>query len=909
MKTIAVTSAILLSAASIDAAEIFKANNNDALNLTSSWVGGVVPGADDTIVWRPFTTTDNVTLGADLSVYGAVLTNNPNVASLNFGANNEASVFTLGAGGLYHDNSGKTTTFLTPVALSADQRWENSRGTLVANKSIDLSGHALTINNSIEVKSTVENGTVTMEQGGFKMSSGAEATDVDFVICRNANLQFNQAPAKNGAARARNVTLDGTGHYDGAFLYANGRKENDGYDVVSGKLIVTNGLGSVRVVPNATRPAVIEIGELVNVYGSLTWFRGTELGLSPIEDKKAGAASIKFVTAPMLSGSGAAGTAAVGIIPYAVCATNNDDYGFSFATYDATYGVRPLDIDAEYSGTLVSNSSLHENIRLVNGTEGVQVTNALSSGTTEINALMLDTPNNAQGAGGVAVTGPSDAVLKVDSGMIYARQMMSAVNTGDALTISGITLDLCGKGGTIISRQTKQENMTSNAPLQLDCVISNDGGKGVTLGAVANRGLIYLQGTSESTYTGPTRVIGGNVRFCKSRNPDNNNQPYAAIPGDLEVYAGGVMNNGDQLKTTASVKVYGGTYLQKGAPSNSGSGASQVFHDLYMSNGSATFGADGTSSGTTVMNDIVLDGGSLRICRGHRLEAEHLVCSGGTVTFARWNGWNSYRCRPDIKHGITIVNLAARPFASAYEPIIIECGAYDSKNEKLIPGGDVYLTGGLVFTGSDSDLPAKILSQVPADTVGGMPEFGKLRLDSRETFEIGDGAADIDIYISATLADDDWDNLAGGLIKTGAGTLMLANGGSHTGGTSVEAGRLIADGALAGDVTVAAGATFRGGDMSESGALAVGGNITFAQGAKLEFDPGAATTVAGDVVFGGVEMVLKDGAEITEDVLVMKARSFSGVVSGKFGKFVTRYRNGGTELWLGKDKGMAIFIR
>lgn len=908
MKTIAVTSAILLSAASIDAAEIFKADNNDDLNLTSSWVGGVVPGADDMIVWRPFTTTDSVKLGADFSVYGAVLTNNPDVASLNFGEKNEASVFTLGAGGLYHDNSGKTTTFFTPVALSADQRWENSRGTLVANKSINLGGHALSVKNSIEVKSTIENGTVTQEQGGFKMSNGAAAPTADFVIRKNANLQFNQVPANNGAARARNVTLDGTGHYDGALLYSNGRKENDGYDVVSGKLIVTNGLGSVRVVPNATRPAAIEIGELVNVYGSLTWFRGTELGLSPIEDKKVGAASIKFVTAPMLSGSGAAGTAGVGIIPYAVCATN-DDYGFSFATYDATYGVRPLDIDAEYAGTLVSGLSLHENIRLVNGTDGVQVTNALSSGTTEINALMLDTPNNTQGAGGVAVTGPADAVLKVDSGMIYARQMMSAVNAQDALTISGITLDLCGKGGTIISRQTKQENMTSNAPLQLDCVISNDGGKGVTFGAVANRGLIYLQGTSESTYTGPTRVIGGNVRFCKSKNPNNNNKPYAAIPGDLEVYAGGVMNNGDQLKTTASVKVYGGTYLQKGAPSNSGSGASQVFHDLYMSNGSATFGADGTSSGTTVMNDIVLDGGSVRICRGHRLEAEHLVCSGGTVTFARWNGWNSHRCRPDIKQGITIVNLAARPFASAYEPIIIECGAYDSKNEKLIPGGDVYLTGGLVFTGSDSDLPAKILSQVPADTAGGMPEFGKLRLDSMETFEIGDGAADIDIYISATLADDDWDNLAGGLIKTGAGTLMLANGGSHTGGTSVEAGRLIADGALAGDVTVVAGATFRGGDMGESGALAVGGNITFAQGAKLEFDPGAATTVAGDVVFGGVEMVLKDGAEITEDVLVMKARSFSGAVSGKFGKFVTRYRNRGTELWLGKDKGMVIAIR
>ena len=912
MKTIAVTSAILLSAASIDAAEIFKANNNDALNLTSSWVGGVVPGADDTIVWRPFTTTDNVTLGADLSVYGAVLTNNPNVASLNFGANNEASVFTLGAGGLYHDNSGKTTTFLVPVALSADQRWENSRGTLVANKSINLGGHALSVKNSIEVKSTIENGTVTQEQGVFKMSNGAAAPTADFVIRKNAILQFNQAPANNDAARARNVTLDGSGHYDGALLYANGRKENDGYDVVSGKLIVTNGLGSVRVVPNATRPAVIEIGELVNVYGSLTWFRGTELGLSPIEDKKAGAASIKFVTAPMLSGSGAAGTAGVGIIPYAVCATN-DDYGFSFATYDATYGVRPLDIDAEYAGTLVSGSSPHENIRLVNGTDGVQVTNALSSGTTEINALMLDTPNNTQGAGGVAVTGPADAVLKVDSGMIYARQMMSAVNAQDALTISGITLDLCGKGGTIISRQTKQENMTSNAPLQLDCVISNDGGKGVTFGAVANRGLIYLQGTSESTYTGPTRVIGGNVRFCKSRNPDNNNQPYAAIPGDLEIYSGTCQNTGNMIPDTADIRIYGGSLLQKGGASNSGSGAQETFRDVTIYGGSYTMGAGGTSSGTTTMNNAVIAGGTLNVTTGHNLNMQKLTCRGGAVSFGRWTNndkGNLFALRAEINDGIRIENIKPLTSAQPYVPITIECGAYAASKSLTLRGGDVYLSGGLEFIGNNNANVTTIASTVPAFQEGiGQNPWGILRLDSSETFNVGDGAADVDLRITAVVSDDDRDNLQGGIVKTGAGTLMLANTNTYSLATQVQAGRLIADGALAGDVTVAAGATFRGGDRSESGALAVGGNITFAQGAKLEFDPGAATTVAGDVVFGGVEMVLKDDAEITEDVLVMKARSFSGVVSGKFGKFVTRYRNGGTELWLGKDKGMVISIR
>ena len=709
-----------------------------------------------------------------------------------------------------------------------------------------------------------------------------------------SNLQFNQAPAKNGAARARNVTLDGTGHYDGALLYANGRKENDGYDVVSGKLIVTNGLGSVRVAPNATRPAVIEIGELVNVYGSLTWFRGTELGLSPIENKKVGAASIKFVTAPMLSGSGAAGTAGVGIIPYAVCATN-DDYGFSFATYDATYGVRPLDIDAEYSGTLVSNSSLPENIRLVNGTEGVQVTNALSSGTTEINALMLDTPNNAQGAGGVAVTGPSDAVLKVDSGMIYARQMMSAVNTGDALTISGITLDLCGKGGTIISRQTKQENMTSNAPLQLDCVISNDGGKGVTLGAVANRGLIYLQGTSESTYTGPTRVIGGNVRFCKSRNPDNNNQPYAAIPGDLEIYSGACQNTGNMIPDTADIRIYGGSLLQKGGASNSGSGAQETFRDVTIYGGSYTMGADGTSSGSTTMRSATLFGGSMRQTRGHNLTMTGaLTLAGGTFNVNRYEK-SSNRTLQSLQGGISITNTVS----GAYIPM-----TFDAGSSETAPGAKSTLSVGITFTGNTTnDNTTVIDAKVPGEGIA----FGQFLMNGDLAFDIGDGAADVDLLVRPQLVDNG--TTAGSLAKRGSGTLAIANTNAFTGVTSVDAGRLIADGALAGDVTVAAGATFRGGDMVESGALAVGGNITFAQGAKLEFDPGAATTVAGDVVFGGVEMVLKDGAEITEDVLVMKARSFSGVVSGKFGKFVTRYRNGGTELWLGKDKGMVISIR
>ena len=53
------------------AALIVKANNADNLNLTTSWVGAVVPGAADTAVWdATIVANQTVALGADLSVDG-----------------------------------------------------------------------------------------------------------------------------------------------------------------------------------------------------------------------------------------------------------------------------------------------------------------------------------------------------------------------------------------------------------------------------------------------------------------------------------------------------------------------------------------------------------------------------------------------------------------------------------------------------------------------------------------------------------------------------------------------------------------------------------------------------------------------------------------------------------------------
>ncbi len=61
--------AVLVSAACLRAGTITKNNNTVKLNLTTSWVGGVVPGGLDVAKWDSTVTSANsVALGADMSL-------------------------------------------------------------------------------------------------------------------------------------------------------------------------------------------------------------------------------------------------------------------------------------------------------------------------------------------------------------------------------------------------------------------------------------------------------------------------------------------------------------------------------------------------------------------------------------------------------------------------------------------------------------------------------------------------------------------------------------------------------------------------------------------------------------------------------------------------------------------------
>ena len=108
-------------------ATILKANNSTALNLTGSWVGGVVPTATDVAQYdSTVTTATNVNLGAALSFLGFSVTN-PG-GSVQVSTTNAA--LTLGASGIDLSSATQNLTFNSPVQISlgADQSWNIGSG-------------------------------------------------------------------------------------------------------------------------------------------------------------------------------------------------------------------------------------------------------------------------------------------------------------------------------------------------------------------------------------------------------------------------------------------------------------------------------------------------------------------------------------------------------------------------------------------------------------------------------------------------------------------------------------------------------------------------------------------------------------------------------------------------------------
>lgn len=117
--------ALVIAAPGTRAADVIKANNTDALNLGSSWVGGVAPTAADVAVWNSTVTGVNATaLGDNLAWRGIRIANPAEVITIN----NTANFLTNGAAGLHMAAATVDFGFNPNLVLGADQTWDIAGG-------------------------------------------------------------------------------------------------------------------------------------------------------------------------------------------------------------------------------------------------------------------------------------------------------------------------------------------------------------------------------------------------------------------------------------------------------------------------------------------------------------------------------------------------------------------------------------------------------------------------------------------------------------------------------------------------------------------------------------------------------------------------------------------------------------
>ncbi len=901
---------MMVGVLSVKANEISKADNADALNLGSSWVGGVVPGMNDVATWdAALTASRTYTLGDDLSWLGFAVPANPG-GNLAF---NSGYTLTLGREGIY-TTPDRSITFNCAIVLGTNQTWSIGSNTTTPAGQVDTAGYMLYLAGagSKQFKGAiVGGGDLILTRGGTKFSNGSVATASDVFINNGTSLTFDATPAAGGAARAANITLYGTGNDSArAALYVNGVSSANTVDAIANALILDAGQAYVNFNPNAARPLLLTADSLVRNPGNHTLFRGVDLGISTLASATAGDANVSFTAAPtLLGGGGAKDTTNVSILPGAYGNNvSSSGAGLALVTYDSTYGIRLLDTATEFSPSVTNIQTALDNVRIVNTSGSGILTNELLADTT-INSLSIDETGAGTDTGTLIMGDDPSRMLTLASGTIFSRQIVTTAAASDAVVISNLVLNLNAQEGIIFSANQNTYNQgNTQAPLYIYASITNDNGNGVTVGAIGgHNGHVQFIGPTPHTYTGPTVVNSGYFRMNKGSGYAN-----IGVPGDLIINGGVVLKNSESVPDTADLTLNGGSFYFDNTQSSGNNSHQETISNLVMNGGIISYNS-GKNHRFYINGDATINVGDLRLNTGGDITVlGTTTLNGGRVLVSISDSTTAYNALFTL-NDIVITN---QPEA-AYSAIVLKASATST-------GGMLTINGNVTLVSNSVNTNAVLFDSEDRT----LAQQGVIALNGTRTFGIGDGAAEIDLLITPVIIDSD--STVGGLTKMGAGTLALTSTNAYTGATAVSNGTLVVNGSIVSPVTVSSGATFGGTGLvqvasgtaltvdaggivapgvSGLGTLSVTGDVSFNSASVYQVDldgnSSDALVVSGNVSGGAVLQVAKTGTG-NGPWLILQANQITGTYTVQGEDLIASTKAGGTELWLVKSQGTVI---
>jgi fibronectin-binding autotransporter adhesin len=421
----------------------------------------------------------------------------------------------------------------------------------------------------------------------------------------------------------------------------------------------------------------------------------------------------------------------------------------------------------------------------------------------------------------------------------------ATLRVGNAITITNAMTVNSGSGARTISNMTNQAGnatlsggftLNTNATFDITLVTQGSHDRMTLSGAVGGTGGMVKTGTGililagSNNYSGTTDIQGG------------------------KFYLGSAGRLGSGAVTIAS-----GANLDFGT----GSGQTNIVANNVSGDGAiiqSTAGTDTRITGDiTSTGGLTINNGTLRIGNGGSTgsySGSATVASGAVLAFARDNAY-THGGTISGAGGVTKVNAGdvILTASNSYSGVTtLFAGALGTGNANALGTGDITFnpaggnTGTIRYTAASAgtDWASRIVNS-----------SGTIRLDT-------DGN---NVNLAGAIAS----NNIGGLVKSGAGTLILGGNNSYGGATTASAGDLIINGnqsAATGTLTVDAGATL-GGSGTIGGATTINGRhspgnspgiqtfnngLTYNTGATFVWELTANTVTGRGTVFDGVNV-------------------------------------------------------